>query len=195
MGGNYNRAMSARIREHATYEDLLRVPENMVAELIDGELFVSPRPRPAHARAASALGFILGPPFQFGDGGPGGWWIIDEPEVHFGSQVLVPDLAGWRIERMPEMPKGSVFSVIPDWVCEILSDARLDRAKKLPIYARHGVKHAWIVDVEEQYLEVKRLENGKWSDVAIFTAGEPVRAEPFDAIEIDMTRVWGPPPA
>jgi len=187
--------MSARVREHATYEDLLRVPDNMVAELIDGELFVSPRPRPAHALATSALGAILIPPFQFGDGGPGGWWIIAEPEVHFGPQVLVPDLAGWRVERMPEMPTGSFFTVIPDWVCEVLSNPRLDRGKKLPIYARHEVKHAWIVDAEQQYLEVKRLENGTWSDVAIFTAGEAVRAEPFDAIEIDMTRVWGPTPA
>jgi Uma2 family endonuclease len=187
--------MSARVREQATYEDLLRVPDNMVAELIDGELFVSPRPRPAHALAASALGAILIPPFQFGDGGPGGWWIIDEPEVHFGGQALVPDLAGWRVERMPEIPTGPIFTVVPDWVCEVLSNPRLDRGKKLPVYARHGVQHAWIVDVEQQYLEVKRLENGTWSDIAIFTAGEPVRAEPFDAIEIDMTRVWGAPPA
>src|SRR5215212_4295954 len=112
--------MTARIREHATYDDLIRVPENMVAELIEGELFVSPRPAGPHTRAASALLMVIGPPFHFGAGGPGGWWILIEPELHFGRNVLVPDLAGWRQERMPEVPKSHVFSVVPDWVCEVV---------------------------------------------------------------------------
>jgi len=172
------------------------VPENMVAELIEGELFASPRPRGAHNNASSALGALLMPPFQFGIGGPGGWWIHDEPELHLGRNVLVPDIAGWRRERMPEFPKSHIYTIAPDWVCEVLSHttARLDRAKKLPIYARNGVQYAWIVDVDEQYLEVRRLENGGWREVAVFT-GDKVRAEPFDAIELDMTLVWGPPPA
>ena len=188
--------MSARVREHATYEDLLRVPENMVAELIEGELFASPRPRSSHANAASGIGYAVGPAYHFGSTGPGGWWILHEPEVHFGADVLVPDLAGWRKERLPELPKGNI-SEVPDWVCEVLSPStsRFDRGKKLPIYARNGVRWAWIVDPEDQHLEVRRLENGVWTEVAVFTAGETVRAEPFDDIEIDMTLVWGPPPA
>ena len=189
--------MAARLREHATYEDLMKVPENMVAELIEGELYAWPRPAGPHTNAASVLGFLLGPPFQLGQGGPGGWWIQDEPELHLGRNVLVPDLGGWRKERMPEIPKNHIYAIPPDWVCEVLSHstARIDRAKKLPIYAHHGIGHAWIVDVEQQYLEVKRLVDGHWSDVAIFTGAEKVRAEPFDAIELDMTLVWGPPPA
>lgn len=189
--------MSARVREQATYEDLLQVPENMVAELIEGELFASPRTRGPHTNASSALGALLMPPFQFGTGGPGGWWIHDKPELHLGGNVLVPDIAGWRRERMPEYPKNHVYSIAPDWICEVLSysTARLDRAKKLPIYARNGIQYAWIVDVDEQYLEVKRLKDGAWHEVAVFTTGDIVRAEPFEAIEIDMTLVWGPPPA
>src|SRR5215216_5713218 len=103
--------MAARLREHATYEDLLKVPENMVAELIEGELYASPRPAGPHTNAASVLGFLLGPPFQIGSGGPGGWWIYDEPELHFGRNVLVPDLGGWRRERMPQFPKSHIFDI------------------------------------------------------------------------------------
>ncbi|MCU1349607.1 MAG: uncharacterized protein JWO56_2637, partial [Acidobacteria bacterium] len=136
----------------ATYDDLLKVPDNMVAELIDGELYVSPRPRAVHGHAAAVLGAGLMPPFHFGRGGPGGWWILDEPEIHFGpridKQVTVPDLAGWRRERMPELPDDHRFRVVPDWVCEIASPStgRLDRVVKMPLYAKHGVAHAWIID-------------------------------------------------
>jgi Uma2 family endonuclease len=185
--------MSARVREHATYEDLLRVPENMVAELIEGELFTAPRPRNAHANAASAVGYAIGPAYHFGGSRPGGWWILHEPELHLGLDVLVPDLAGWRRERVPQLPNPTD---VPDWICEVLSPstARLDRAKKLPIYARTGVQYSWIIDIDAQFLEVRRLESGAWREVAVFT-GDTVRAEPFDAIEIDMSLVWGPPPA
>ena len=187
--------MAARLREHATYEDLLKVPDNMVAELIEGELYASPRPAIPHADAVTELGAVLRS--EFGRRGRGGWHILFEPELHLDGNVLVPDLAGWRVDRVPVIPRASFVSIPPDWVCEVLSHstARIDRAKKLPIYAQYGVGHAWIVDVDEQYLEVKRLVDGRWSDIAIFTGGEKVRAEPFDAIEIDMTLVWGPPPA
>jgi len=190
--------MSARIREHATYQDLLKVPDNMVAELIDGELFASPRPRIRHSAAETALVSRIFSAFGPGSTGPGGWQILVEPELHFDYDVLVPDIAGWRIERIGiEIPDVAAMKITPDWICEILSPstARLDRAKKLPIYAQQGVGHAWVVDVNAQNLEVKRLESGKWTDIAIFTAGETVRAEPFEAIEIDMTYVWGPPAA
>ncbi len=187
--------MSARVREHATYEDLLQVPDNLVAELIEGELYTSPRPAGPHTRAASRLGFLLGPPFDLGNGGPGGWWILDEPELHFGRNVLVPDLAGWRRERMPEIPRSHVFSVVPDWICEVISPSsgRLDRHKKMPVYAREEVAYAWLVDPEQQWLEARKLVAGQWVVVAEHGGEEVVRVAPFEAIEIDLKLVWGPP--
>jgi Uma2 family endonuclease len=187
--------MTARLRQFATYEDLIAVPENMVAELIDGELYASPRPAGPHTLAESALGGLLIPPFQFGNGGPGGCWILDKPELHFGRNVLVPDLAGWRKERMPEIPTSHIFSVVPDWVCEVISPSsgRLDRLKKMPIYAREGVPFAWLVDPVEQLLEAHRLHDGEWH-VRVH-GGDKLRVEPFEAIEMDMTHVWGPSPA
>lgn len=187
--------MSARVRQHATYEDLLQVPENMVAELIEGELFTAPRPAGPHTRTSSALGFFLGPPFHFGRNGPGGWWILDEPEVHFGRDVLIPDLGGWRRERMPEPPQNHVFSVVPDWVCEVISPSsgRLDRVKKMPIYARDGVGHAWIVDPLEQVIEVFRGEVNGWHLIATHGENEVVRIAPFEEVEIDLALLWGAP--
>lgn len=184
-------------KPRATYEDLTRVPDTMVAELIDGEVYAWPRPSGPHTNAASVLGMIIGSAFQLGTTGPGGWWIQDEPELHLSEHVLVPDLAGWRRERMPQIPEDHIYSIPPDWACEVLSHstAKIDRVRKLPIYARHGVAYAWLVDVQQQFLEVKRLVNGVWNDIAVFTAGDVVRAEPFDAIEIDMTPVWGPVPS
>jgi Uma2 family endonuclease len=189
--------MAEPLRKHATYEDLMRVPEHMVAELIDGELYASPRPAGPHTVAASSLGFLIGPPFQFGNGGPGGWWILDEPELHFAHNVLVPDLAGWRRERMPEIPKDHIFAISPDWVCEVSSpsNARLDRTRKMPIYARNEVAHAWIIDPVEQILEVRRLLGHQWVVVAEYGGAQSVRIEPFEEIEIDLTLIWGPAPS
>ena len=189
--------MTARLREHATYEDLLQVPENMVAELIDGQLYASPRPAGPHTNAASALGFHLGPAFQFGRGGPGGWWIFVEPELHFGRNVLVPDLGGWRRERMPELPQNHVFAIAPDWVCEVVSPSsgRLDRIRKMPIYAREGVGHAWIVDPLQQTVEVFANEGGTWRVIATHSENEVVRIAPFEEIEIELALLWGAPPA
>jgi len=190
--------MAARVRDHATYEDLLNAPENMIAELVDGELYTWPQPRGGHIRAASRLGAILGPAYDFGEGGPGGWHILDEPELHFAlnERVLIPDLAGWRIERMPDVPSDHRFTITPDWVCEILSPAtaRFDRLTKMQIYAKYGVGHVWIIDLDQRYLEAKRLENGRWTDVAIHAGNETARIEPFDAIAIDLTRIWGREP-
>jgi Uma2 family endonuclease len=189
--------MAARLREHATYEDLVKVPETMVAELIEGELFASPRPGWPHARASSMLGGVLVPPFSFGNNGPGGWWIIDEPELHFRHNVLVPDLAGWRREHMPEPPKNHIFTVVPDWVCEVTSpsNGRIDRFKKLPIYAREGIANAWLIDPEQQVLEAYRNADARWILDATYGENQIVRVAPFDAIEIDLTLIWGPPPA
>ncbi|HJQ38699.1 MAG TPA: Uma2 family endonuclease [Thermoanaerobaculia bacterium] len=173
----------------ATYEDLIAVPENMVAELIDGELYASPRPPGPHIRARSALGGLIGPPFDFGKGGPGGWWILFQPELHFGRDVLVPDLAGWRKERMPQIPTGH-FYVVPDWVCEVISPSseRLDRLKKMPIYAREGVPFAWFVDPLQQLLSARKLQEGEW--ILREYGADKLRVEPFEAIEIEMSHVW-----
>jgi hypothetical protein len=135
--------MNEPARHIARYEDILALPENLVGEIIAGELHTHPRPAPRHTRAYSALGYSIGGPFDGGIGGPGGWWILDEPEIHLSEHVLVPDIAGWRRERMPELPETAWFELAPDWVCEILSPstARTDRALKMPIYAAEGVRH------------------------------------------------------
>ncbi|HWW62094.1 MAG TPA: Uma2 family endonuclease [Thermoanaerobaculia bacterium] len=189
--------MAARIREHATYEDLMKVPDTMVAEIIEGELYTWPRPSYRHSNFASSLGMVIGPPYHRGDGGPGGWWILDEPEIHLGRNILVPDIGGWRRERMPELPDSSKVTLPPDWVCEILSPStsRVDRSKKMPIYANHGVTFAWLIDPIEQTFEVRRLENGSWLIVATYGGDDKVRAEPFELVEIDLASIWGPPPS
>jgi Uma2 family endonuclease len=177
----------------ATYQDVLDAPEHLVAEILDGELYLSPRPAGPHSAAASAVGEELGPPFKRGRGGPGGWLILDEPELHFADNVVVPDLAGWRRERLPSVGVDQAwFDLAPDWLCEVLSPStrRLDRARKLPLYAREGVKHLWLVDPHARMLEVFRLESGKWMLLATYFDDDKVRAEPFDAIELELGILW-----
>ncbi len=179
----------------ARYEDLFDLPDNVVGQIVDGELIVSPRPAPPHLQASSSLGFALGPPFSFGRGGPGGWWLLDEPELHFASDILVPDLAGWRRERLPEIPKSAYFTLAPDWVCEILSpsSARLDRGRKRDIYACEGVGYLWLVSPEEQQLEAFVLENGRWVLAGTFAGKETVHVPPFEAVGLELGLVWGNP--
>jgi len=185
-------------RTRATYADLLAVPEHLVAEIIDGELVTSPRPAPPHALAASAVGSVLFDRFGAPPGGadrPGGWWILDEPELHLGGDVLVPDLAGWRHERMPALPDTAYFPLAPDWVCEVISPSsgRLDRARKMPVYAREGVGFLWMIDPLARTLEAYRLEGGRWIVAAAYGGGEQIRVAPFDAIAIDLHRWWADP--
>jgi Uma2 family endonuclease len=180
------------IRPRATYDDLLAVPDNKVAEIVDGELFVSPRPASPHARSASVLGVELGGAFDRGRGGPGGWWLLDEPELHFGEDVLVPDLAAWRRERMPAVPNAAFFTLAPDWVCEVASPSteQLDRRRKRPVYAREGVAHLWIVNPLARTLEVHRLTPQGWLVTATHADADRVRAEPFEALELDLAALW-----
>jgi Uma2 family endonuclease len=180
----------------ATYDDVLAAPENKVAEILDGELFLSPRPAPRHAVAAARLGAVLNNAFDRGRDGPGDWWILDEPELHFGKHVVVPDIAGWRRERMPAIPDEAFFALAPDFVCEVLSPSteRFDRSKKLRIYAEAGVAHAWLVNPIERTLEVLRLREGTWTIVAVFTGSEAARAEPFEAIVLELGSLWPDPP-
>jgi Uma2 family endonuclease len=185
--------MTVPARRPATYEDILALPENVVGEIIDGELVVSPRPGPRHADVASSLGGILIPPFRFGDGGPGGWRILDEPELHLGEHVLVPDLAGWRLDRMPSLPDEAFFTLAPDWVCEILSPgtSRTDRTRKRPIYARAGVSHLWLIDPTAETLEAFVLQGGRWVLLGTHGGDESARVEPFEDVVVQLSRLWG----
>jgi Uma2 family endonuclease len=179
-------------KRRATYEDLLAVPPHRVAEIINGALITHPRPASRHARASSRLGVELGGPFDRGKGGPGGWILLDEPELHLHGDVLVPDLAGWRRARMPELPDAAAFELPPDWVCEVPSPstAALDRAEKLPIYAREGVAHAWLVDPIAKTLEVLRLEDARWMLIGTWRDDAKVRVEPFAELELELAGLW-----
>lgn len=183
----------APARRPAVYEDLLAVPDHLVAEILDGELQTSPRPGPRHAVATTGLsGDLLGP-FDRGRGGPGGWWILAEPALHLGNDVVVPDLAGWRRLRLPEMPAEAFFTLAPDWVCETLSPSteRIDRGKKLAIYAREAVAHAWLLNPIVETLEAYRVEQGRWLLLATHTGDVAARIEPFEAVELELWRLWG----
>ena len=176
----------------ATYQDVLDAPANMVAELVRGALHLHPRPASRHAHAGSTLGVELGNPFHQGEGGPGGWWIIDEPELHLGEDVLVPDLAGWRRERMPEFPDAPWFELAPDWVCEVLSPGtrRLDLTAKRDIYGGAGVGHLWFVDPLARTLEAFELRGGAWVLVAALRNDDEVRVPPFDAVGFPLAALW-----
>lgn len=179
-------------RRVATYEDLRQVPEPLVAEIVDGELWTTPRPALPHARTASLLGIEIGGPFDQGRGGPGGWWILDEPEIHLDTDVLVPDLAGWRREHLTSFPHVAFMTLPPEWLCEVLSPAteRRDRQQKLRIYARAGVGHVWLINPLSRTLEVLRLNGGTWLLAATFDGDAEVRAEPFDDVALPLSRVW-----
>lgn len=185
----YPHRMAPPARRPATYDDLVAVPEHLVAEIIDGELYTSPRPAPRHATAASCLLSLLHGPFDLARGGPGGWRILFEPELHLGGDVLVPDIAAWRRERLPRLPDEAYFSTVPDWICEVQSPstAALDRGRKLGVYAREAVNHAWMLDPIAETLEVLRLEAGRWTILSTHVETEVVNAEPFQALGLELT--------
>jgi Uma2 family endonuclease len=179
-------------RRHASYDDVLQAPDNVVAEVLNGELYTSPRPAGPHAEAASVLGMDLGAAFHRGRGGPGGWIILFEPELHMSHDILVPDLAGWLRSRLPAVPQAPFLELAPDWVCEVVSPGseRLDRERKLPIHAREQVSHVWIVDPLERMIEVYRLD-GDGYRLAVTRGGtDSVRLEPFGAVELELRALW-----
>ncbi|MFM8412638.1 MAG: Uma2 family endonuclease [Alphaproteobacteria bacterium] len=192
--------MNANVRDmpepkrRATYDDVLAAPEHEVAEILDGELFLSPRPALPHARATSRLGASLDA-FDEEDSTPdrpGGWVFLFEPELHFEADVVVPDIAGWRRERLPHVPNAPWLEFAPDWVCETLSPstARIDRTRKLAIYAREGIRHAWLVDPITRTVEFLALDRGQWVVTANHGGGDVVRVDPFAAVGIDLARLW-----
>jgi len=186
--------MTQPVMRGATYEDLLRIPDNLIAELIDGEIYTAPRPGSPHAYASSVLGTLLGGPFQLGQGGPGGWWILDEPELHLRRDAFVPDLAGWRRETTPACPNTSGTDIVPDWLCELLSpgNAGYDRVKKVPKYARNSVEYVWIIDPIARTLEVYRLNGEHYLLLTTHEANEHARVEPFEDVELDLGLLWLP---
>ncbi len=176
----------------ATYQDVLSAPEGVVAELIEGVLYQSPRPATLHANAASAVGEELGSPFKRGRGGPGGWIILDEPEIHLGADVVVPDVTGWRRTTLPELPDAAFIDVAPDWVCEVASPSTraLDRGKKLGLYERAGVAHVWLIEPHDKFLEVLELDGSSYRIIDRAEGDASRRLRPFEAIEFDVGALW-----
>ncbi|MBI2837753.1 MAG: Uma2 family endonuclease [Acidobacteria bacterium] len=187
--------MAEPARRAATYEDLIRLPEHLVGEIIDGDLYASPRPTPRHTVSSSGILIGVGGAFggrAGGPPGPGGWWILDEPELHLGADVVVPDIGGWRRERMPKIPDEAFFSLAPDWVCEVISPSteQIDRVRKKRVYARERVSHMWIVNPIAQTLEVLRLTGAFWQEIGVFSGNDAINAEPFEAVTLEMARWW-----
>ena len=181
-----------RATPRATYQDVIDAPAHRVAEIVDGHLHITPRPPPLAALAKGCLSVELGLPFGRGRGGTGGWWIVIEPELHFGDDVLVPDVTGWRRERMPDLPTTDYVALAPDWACEVLSaeTRKLDLVDKRPVYAREGVAHLWLVDPTDRTLEAFELREGEWALIACAMDGEAVSIPPFEAITFSLGELW-----
>ena len=190
--GSPARRAEAEAAPRATYQDVLDAPAHRVAEIVDGALHTHPRPAMPHARASSSLGVKIGGPFDYDRGGPGGWWIVFEPELHLGEDILVPDLAGWRRERMPEYPDTAFVTLAPDWVCEVLSPStrKLDLHGKRPVYAREGVAHLWLVDPADRTLEAFELRGAEWVLIASAQDDDPVCIRPFEAVTFSLGDLW-----
>jgi Uma2 family endonuclease len=186
--------MADAAKRRATYQDVLDAPENLTAEVLDGELHLMPRPKRRHLLTASGLGSFLFGAFHAGVDGPGGWTIVFEPELHLGSEpdIVVPDLGGWRGGRLDLEVDEAFITVVPDWVCEILSPGtrRIDRMKKMPIYARERVPHVWLVEPLDRTVEVFRLEGASYLLVGTYGGDDAVQAEPFEALAIPTAFLW-----
>ncbi len=188
----YALRMSNAAIDRATYVDILKLPENITGEVINGVLYQQPRPAPRHAYASSRLGAAINSPFDRGKGGPGGWWILDEPECHLGADILVPDIAGWRRERMSSLPDTAWFELPPDWVCEVLSPstASKDRIDKQGVYLREGVGFLWFIDPEAKTLEAFQLTSGSWLLIAALSGEDQAAVAPFDDVPFDLGELW-----
>jgi Uma2 family endonuclease len=189
-----NPSMARAAREQTLYAALEALPERLTGEILEGQLYTQPRPTAPHVSAVSSLAMELGGPYSRGRGGPGGWWILVEPELHFvrDAEVAVPDLAGWRRERMPRMPEDHRIEIVPDWVCEVLSPSTRskDREIKLPLYAKRGVRYAWLLDPRARTLEAFALERGGWTPLATLAAADTVALEPFAAARFVLESLW-----
>jgi len=179
----------------ATLADLAALPAHLKGELIEGVLYAMTRPRGRHQSVAGAIQADYQPPYQRGRGGPGGWWILPEPGVELpGAPEISPDVAGWRRERLPELPLDAAITVVPDWVCEVLSPTtrRYNRLVKSPYYARVGVAWMWLVDLEALVLTVHRLQEGQWLEVGVYSEEKDARIAPFADAAVDVGSWWPP---
>jgi Uma2 family endonuclease len=176
----------------ATYADIAALPRDVVGEILFGVLQTHPRPAPRHSRASNRLQLELGGPFDRDEAGLSGWVFLTEPELHLGAHVVVPDIAGWRRERMPVLPETPFIETPPDWLSEILAPAtqRYDRTDKLAIYATFGVEHCWYVDPVARTLEVFALSNANWLLAATFKDADLVTAPPFERHTFRLDVLW-----
>lgn len=176
------------------YEQWLNLPDNLVGEIIANQLYSQPRPAAPHALAAAHLGMKIGSPFSLGDGGPGGWWILLEPEIHFKpyTEIFVPDIAGWRRERLPSIPNAPYFELVPDWLCEVLSPSTThkDRQVKMPLYAQYGVRYAWLLDPLAKTLEAFSQHQNTWTLIGSFRDNDLVSVAPFAEISFSLHDLW-----
>ena len=176
------------------YAELCDLPPHVTGEIINGVLYTQPRPAGPHSLTASALGGELYGGYQRGTGGPGGWWIINEPEIHFirDIEVCVPDIAGWRKERMPKIPRGHRFEIVPNWVCEVLSPStgKNDRVVKMPVYAQYGVGYLWLVHPSDRTLEAFALREGCWTVIGLFQDNETIHVAPFEEMALNLGSLW-----
>lgn len=186
---------AAPLDRPATYQDVLDAPEGQRAELIDGALFMQARPMPPHDNAQGQLFSRVHQHFHRSDGGgPGGWRIVAEPELHLlRRHVLVPDLAGWRREWMPDFPREGRYPLAPDWACEVVSPSTAghDRLRKMPVYAQAGIAHLWLVDPSQRTIEVFELSDGRYAQAGGEDGAAEARLAPFDALALPLGELWG----
>ncbi|MEL6299436.1 MAG: Uma2 family endonuclease [Pseudomonadota bacterium] len=180
----------------ATPADLEELPEDMVGQIVYGTLHAHPRPAPRHSRAQHRLSGEIDGPFDRGTSGPGGWIFLTKPELHLGPHIFVPDIAGWKRDRLTPFPETAYVETPPDWVCQVLSPAtaKVDRTDKVKIYADFGVPHAWYVDPDARTLEAFALQDRTWLLMATFKDAEPVTAPPFEVHTFPLSNLWPPEP-
>ncbi|MEJ7730414.1 MAG: Uma2 family endonuclease [Polyangiaceae bacterium] len=184
-------------RRLATYADLLTLSEDVKAEVVRGSIVTLPAPLPRHAKAQGTVRSLIGGPYDDDDGrgGPGGWWILLEVDIRLSPHDIVrPDLAGWRRERLPEPWDTRPIEVVPDWICEVISpsNAAHDRVTKRHLYAEHGVPFYWLVDPGSRTLEALRLVDGIWVDAGTFDDAAVARVPPFESVALEVGRLFPP---
>jgi Uma2 family endonuclease len=188
--------MAEPARRPATWEELLATPDDgRIYEVLAGNLEAQPRPRPSHGRTQALLAGELSGPFDRGRGGPGGWWLVIEPDVELDAHnIVAPDIAGWRRERMPVFTDERPIAVRPDWICEVVSPSnrRRDRGPKADLYQRVGVPHYWILDSEERTLEAFENRSAAWVRLGAWSDGDSARIPPFDAISLEVGGLFTP---
>ncbi|QSQ26259.1 Uma2 family endonuclease [Pyxidicoccus parkwayensis] len=186
-------------KKPVSYEDIEALPPGWVGEIVAGELYASPRPAVGHLKVSMWLGALLATQFEMTPTGPGGWWFLTEPELHFEPNIVVPDIAGWRRERVPAPPDPETpwLTIAPDWLCEVLSPSTrtVDRVRKMPLYHREGVQHAWLIDPVRRTLEVYGRGKNGWVRTALYGGNTVIREAPFEDVSLDLGRLWTPGPS